>query len=1089
MSDALHDVTGDFLSGHARADTGNAVANLDALLQNKPGGGSAPAPAAPVSAAVTPAAASPGAAPQADDQVPFGTRILNAVKAAPAAAVKQFAGDIEGTWNQLKTDYLASVPDAAKYQKAGFWDATKMQFQQQLSAGKSVADAFNLVMSPISSALDVASTGVGEGAHAAVPAIHAKALKGAIDASLAGIGPEGGPLSAAVKAGKVAETVAGVTKAAEGGAEAAAGAAAKPEAAAPKRDFMFAGQPADAAGRLRVTDADKTKATDYLTGKIPNNPVQASLAMLSDQSGAQEVITKIAKFIPPGAVKSDDVMMMGAYSLQRTPEEILSGLKTVLPSDEEVAAWKMTMDAAGQEVKSHADAWAADPTPENFDKFTNAFTLGLKITKDWDEAGTAQGRAFRARQLDTGAQGGGIADFSKNIREILTNIGPDNIEEALHKITALEDPAKIPAWLSLLRRMKSRDALTFGWTNILLSNVPKTLSKKLFGDGFAAAWQVATHGMAEAGGAVPSGSTHQLLYGYLGSFGDAFRAAGKALRQGGSQFHADYQTVEGTEKLRASELAKGMDGQRVNSPTNAAIAYLRAALPTTWIGAADDFAKVFHQRAGARMLAYMDAAKKSSPELAASHISDLMNNMPPALYEQSISYAVKNAFQEPLTGIASDLAAAIDKANIPIAGTGTALPFGRAIMPFIKIPVNLDRFAYRASPLPMAFPTDALRAELNAGGSRAALAKAGVGLGSAFSMIALTLAASDRLTGMGPSEPDERRFWLDGHQPYSVKVGGKWYGYQGAHPLGLMLAPVADTADIFRFAHDRDAEDAALSLAFGIGHALLAPTFMMGASDFLEAINDPSQDGRYFFDNLAANIGAPQGEAAIANAMDPWKRAHYGAIEAVKARTPGLSTSLPPSRTIWGDPIPRTAGWIPGLGDGTGLGRAISPVPVKDADGGQPIDKWIWDNRAAFPRGDEGRLGMTPPGRAFSWDGGTGVSAHVQLDPQQLDRLKVLAGNALKDPMTKLGARDALNALVQGKFPQAATQGQFDKGSPELRAMIVQRMWGQYRAGANKALMAEDGRLRDIVSGQLGMRKDQLTKSGTPAMPQLGARP
>lgn len=1116
MSDpVLPDVQNDFIAGHARAQQGDdswihalAGSAAPATAAASPAAAAGPSAAPPATAAGPATASSTGtsvsspstivAPPQTDDQVPFGTRVLNAVKAAPAAAAAQFTGDIAASWDKLKTDYLKSIPDAEQYKSRGFWDRAKDQFSEQLSAGKTVVDAFNLAISPITAAVGTVTKGIDAGVHALLPGTTPGMLKDALDSSMIAIGPEGGQLAAAAKAGKVADVAGAVKTAAEGAPKAAAA------EATPPRDYMFADQKPDAAGRLRVTDADRAMATDYLAGKTPDNPVQASLETLSDEGGAREVIKNVARFIPEGEVKPDDVAMMGAYALQRSPEQVLAGLRSVLPTDEEIVAWKMTMDSAGREVKTAADTWAADPSPENFDAATRAFTLALKITKQWDEVGTEQGRAFRARQTVTG--GGDDQFFGKGIRELLANVGPDNVEEAIRKAAALEDPAKVPAWLSLLRRMKSRDGLTFGWYNILLSNVPKTVSKKGFGDAFSAAWQVATHGMAEMAGAVPGGSTSDLIYGYYGSLGDGIRAAGKALRAGGSQFHADYQTVEGNPVSHVGQLAKGMDDARTSSPTPAAIAYLRAALPTTWIGAADDFAKVIHYRAALHMLASARAraefagmaAGEGTDEAIAIRIQQLKNQVPDDLHEQALAYAIKNAYQEPLTGLAADAGAAIDKANVPVAGTGTQIPFGRVIMPFLKIPVNLARFAYRASPLPLAFPTDAYRAELAAGGSRAALAKAGVALGSAWSVTMLTFAATDNLTGMGPSDPDVRRFWLDTHQPYSFRwpmsmngKGGTWYSYQGAHPLGMMTAPIADTADILRFAHDRDAEDAALSLAFGIGHALLSPTFMLGASDFLEALNDPSQDGRKYFDNLAASAfpTSMAGPAAIDNAMDPWRRAHYDAKEAVEARTWGLSKSLPPSRTIWGDPIPRSAGWIPGLGDGGAMGRAFSPVAMKDAESNaQPIDKWIYDNRAAFPRGDEGKLGLTPPGQAFSFNG-----VHLLLTPQQTDRQRVLAGNGFKDPETKLGAKDALNALVAGTYPKAATQQQWNKSSVEARALIVQRLWGKYRDGAKLQLLAEDQSLREKITTQLGTRREELTKGnspgGTPQMPQLGAAP
>jgi hypothetical protein len=95
------------------------------------------------------------------------------------------------------------------------------------------------------------------------------------------------------------------------------------------------------------------------------------------------------------------------------------------------------------------------------------------------------------------------------------------------------------------------------------------------------------------------------------------------------------------------------------------------------------------------------------------------------------------------------------------------------------------------------------------------------------------------------------------------------------------------------------------------------------------------------------------------------------------------------------------------------------------ADNAQPIDKWIWDNRGAFPDADNGRLGLSRPGQVQSFDVGP-VSAQVKLTDRQLDRLRELTGNELKDPSTGLGARDALNALVEGDYPRrhAGAMGQ-----------------------------------------------------------------
>jgi hypothetical protein len=991
----------------------------------------------------------------------------------------RFTGDVAGSFDALKADWLKGQGLNDEAAKQPFWQGLKTSFESQLQTGKTAASAFKLVMSPISAAFDTGSNAVAKaiGAAAGLGDQDVEKLTKDLSDNLWALGPKDG-LGEALNAPKPGATPPGGTPPPPPAAAAPAAPATPPAG----RDWLFLGK------KLLNVTADVRNATaDYLSGKKADNPIQASLDTLSDANGARDVIKDVARTIPDGDVKPDDVLRSAAYTLQRSPDEIMTGLKTALPTDAEILSWKMTMEAGGAQLKQAADAYVAAPTPENFEAAARAFGLSLHMVENWDQVGTEQARAFRARQLAAE----GTSEQTKGIMQILQNAGPDNVEDAIRRAAALEDPAKVPGWLNLLRRATSRDSIVASWTNLLLSNVPKTLTKKLFGDAFAAAWQVSTRGIAETAGGVDQGTTLNTLYGYWGAMGDGVRAAGKALRQGGSQFHGEYQTVEGLEKQRLGELAKGMSG--ADEPTSGAIALLRAALPTDWIGAADDFAKTIHYRAELRRLSWASASKEGlEGDAMNARISELMDVPPPAIHEQALAYALKNSFQEPLPGVMHDLQNGVDRMNWDVGGTGISVPFGRFILPFVKVPSNLVRYAYNASPLPALAPSPAFLAELRAGGSRAALAKASVALGSAVAGIAGSLAYQDSLTGMGPSEPDERRFWLATHQPYSVKLGGTWYGFGGLHPLGMILGAVGDTADVIRYSKQRDAEDAAASIVFGLAHALMEPTFMVGLGDFLEAVNDPTADGRRFMENIAADFAAPQGGVAVDNATDPWRRAHYDLVEAIRARTPGLSKDLPPARTIWGDPLPRAHGWAP-WGDAGALGRAFSPVPMRGEDElAQPIDKWIWENRKAFPNdASEGRLGLTPPGQFQTFSSGA-VSTPVQLTAQQLDKLRVLAGNGLKDPATKLGAKDALNALVEGKFPIASVQKQWNDGSPELRAIMVQRFWGQYRDGAKKAILREDPELLDTVQNGLRLRAAALSSAQGQSQvkqPVIGAGP
>ena len=206
-------------------------------------------------------------------------------------------------------------------------------------------------------------------------------------------------------------------------------------------------------------------------------------------------------------------------------------------------------------------------------------------------------------------------------------------------------------------------------------------------------------------------------------------------------------------------------------------------------------------------------------------------------------------------------------------------------------------------------------------------------------------------------------------------------------------------------------------------------------------------------------------------------RAHYSLLDGIEARLPMVSQDLPPDRTLWGDPIPKQDGFIPAPGlSGTGVARAISPVTYgPPSESAEPIDKWIWENRAAFPHSDTGQLDLRKPGAVQSFAMGPKVNVPLQLSPAQLDRFQEQAGNGLKMPGTGLGAKDFLNALVRGDNPDADAQRNWNQADPAMRALIVQKVVSGMRGAAKKQLLVEFPDLRDAVQMGAYARAAQLS--------------
>jgi hypothetical protein len=308
----------------------------------------------------------------------------------------------------------------------------------------------------------------------------------------------------------------------------------------------------------------------------------------------------------------------------------------------------------------------------------------------------------------------------------------------------------------------------------------------------------------------------------------------------------------------------------------------------------------------------------------------------------------------------------------------------------------------------------------------------------------------------------------------------------------MILGTIADTADILRFAKQQDTEQAATSLVLGAGNAMLNASYLSGMSDFLEAIQQPDQEGQFYATNLISSIATPPGVAGLSQAIDPWRRAHQGLLQNIESRTPFLSEGLPPQRTMWGDAIPWRDGFLPpvstaaeaapsGISDAlSGAARMLSPVQMASA-GAEPIDSWVYNHREAFAGADRNQTGMTKVQRIVTLRNGP-ATARAELTDAQYDRYQVLAGNGLKDPATGLGAKDTLNGLVQGDGPRRL-QDEWNKASDAGKAYMVQRIWSDFKygpardngiGGATGRLISEYPDIRDALEAGAQARAKQL---------------
>jgi hypothetical protein len=829
---------------------------------------------------------------------------------------------------------------------------------------------------------------------------------------------------------------------------------------------------------------------DYLAGARVDNPVKVNLARIGSGEDIADALEQVSKTIPEQAVQSNLATKAAADALGMRPDDLIAGYKGEQLNAAQTTAMRFMLDSSAQQLIDYAKA-AREPmaSGEAQAQFLKAFTVHRSLQQYFENARAEAGRTLQSWSIMSQQR----ADYTRAVGELIQRVDANgDLSHFADQVADMDNPLQVSRLVAQSMQGTGRDKLMTIMYNARLSS-PTTVVKKLTSDVGMAMWNTATRYAAEklSSGAVAPGETGALIQGYIGSFGDAVRAGGQALKAGESQFWKDYQSMDSLDlsevggsaqqvgerinrRFRMSALANGVPTEAaLEQPTRSAFSYIRSALPTSWIGAADDFAKVWQYQANRRALAVRAA------EGDQDKFTELLDTNPPWLHQQALSDTLKYTFQEPLTGIAANLRDTADAFNVPVPGTSWEIPVGRVVMPFVKVPANIARMAYRSSPLAYVFRSPSVRAALANPGAERDILLAQMGLGTGITLGLTGLALNGNLTGKGPSDPGLRSEWeAAGNRPYSLQVpGAKPIQLNQIEPFGMTLGAVADTVNLIKFSKEQDAEHLALSLGFGIGQAALSKTYYQGTSDLLDALAHPDQNADRYTSRLIAGLVVPQGVQRLASATDEWQRAHYGIMDGIEANLPMVREGLPPARTLWGDPIPTREAYLPFMsGHAASL---VSPIGLgPDPASSEPIDRWIWDNRDAFPREQETQRGISKPARTQSYSAGKGVSAQVELTPTEYDRFQVLAGNELKDPATGMGAKDTLNAYVTGMHPSASAQRMWDDGSPAERALVVQSVVSKYRAAAKQQLRQEFPDIETAIQASWGARAAALKGAG-----------
>jgi len=227
-------------------------------------------------------------------------------------------------------------------------------------------------------------------------------------------------------------------------------------------------------------------------------------------------------------------------------------------------------------------------------------------------------------------------------------------------------------------------------------------------------------------------------------------------------------------------------------------------------------------------------------------------------------------------------------------------------LPFIRTPMNIFKQGIEYSPLGLSTLP---------GASNKTEQVAKMLIGSASALGAATLLGEDRLTWAEPTNAKRKaQFREAGRQPYSVKVGNKWYSYSKLHPavaFNFALVAAIDDAQKNKKLSDDEAETV-LTMFAKYGQFLADQSYMKNIGDFVAgAKGDAGGFARQLANYPSQVIPYRAMLSFIERITDPVQRQPdpdgtllEKQMQYMIAQIPGLAQKVPARLGTSGQPIP-----------------------------------------------------------------------------------------------------------------------------------------------------------------------------------------
>lgn len=679
-----------------------------------------------------------------------------------------------------------------------------------------------------------------------------------------------------------------------------------------------------------------------------------------------------------------------AADLGMTPERLLSRRKGQALNAEEALAARQILAKSGNELVNLAKRIKGmdEPGDDLLAEFRQAWVRHAALQEQVAGATAEAGRALAQFKMMAS---------SKAVRsDVLSAMvgsggGRERIRDAAETLleTVEAGPGAFNTIVEKGAKPKFSEKLVELWINWLLTS-PATHAVNMTSNTLTALAQLPEHAVAAGLG----GARRLVGRGEDAVTGQELGVRAFALLQGAKEgarlFAQALRTGE------PSDLVAKVEGIGMKAISGKKGEVIR--IPTRFLTAEDELFKGIARRMEINGQAVRIARGEGlKGEALKRRIAELSDYPTDAMLQRSMDYARYLTFQRKLGPLASKVSA----------GTSDA-PVLKLFLPFVRTPTNLLKFAAERSPAAPLLKE--WRADFRAGGARRDLAISKALVGTGFGMAIYEAALQGRITGSAPTDPAKARLmYADGFQPYSIRIGDKWYSYKRLDPFSSTLGVAADLALLPEGLSERQREDKTTLLVASILGNLANKTWLSGVSDLLGAITDPGQNADNLVQRLAGSLAVPTGVAQLARTMDPVQRKADSVSDAIKARIPGVSETLLPRRDVWGREVTSEGGVGPDI---------ASPIYTSTAKN-DPVNRALLDAGVSvgLPSHKVGGRELTPEEYdRYQTDAGERAYRRVKAFVSS-DAWKRMDDEAKQETVSKLvsGARkEARAALFNG---------------------------------------------------------------------------